>query len=149
MKRPTHVIVDANGREWEVYDFRLEDGQLVGMDLGTGEQRIFVPTDGGARRYQPLYTRERERGASLEVLLEQLARNVLWTADDPNYTNHIVQLEHEGRHFTFRVERTDGVDFWTVESDGQFFRSPLSVDGGETPNFFRELARAAMVHYGL
>ncbi|HEY4130933.1 MAG TPA: hypothetical protein VGM50_09970 [Gemmatimonadaceae bacterium] len=50
---------------------------------------------------------------------------------------------------TSRVERIDGVDFWTVESDGRFLRSPLSVDGGETPNFFRELVRAATAHYGV
>jgi hypothetical protein len=91
-----HTITDANGREWEVYDFRLVDnGKIVRMDLGTGEQRIFVPTDGGARRYQPLYARERERGTSLDVLLEQLANASLWHADDPNRTSHFANRKPE------------------------------------------------------
>jgi hypothetical protein len=96
VKRPKQLIVDAHGREWEVYDFRLtSDGKTVGMDLGTGEQRMFVPTDGGARRYQPLYIRERARGASLEVLLDQLAHAALWSADDPNWTTHFANRKPE------------------------------------------------------
>jgi hypothetical protein len=39
----------------------------------------------GARRYQPLYTRERERGASPGVLLDQLAHAAFWSADDPKW----------------------------------------------------------------
>jgi hypothetical protein len=91
-----HTITDANGREWEVYDFRLVDnGKIVRMDLGTGEQRIFIPIDGGARRYQPLYSRERDRGASPEVLLDQLAHASLWHADDPNRTSHFANRKPE------------------------------------------------------
>jgi hypothetical protein len=90
-----HVIADPKGREWEVYDFRLTDGRVTSMEFGTGEQRIFVPTDGGARRYQPLYARERERGTSLDVLLEQLANASLWHADDPNRTSHFANRKPE------------------------------------------------------
>lgn len=92
---PPHVITDAKGREWEVYDFRLTDGKFARMTFGTGEQRIFVPTDGGARRYQPLYTRERGRGTSLEVLLDQLANASIWHADDPNRTTHFANRKPE------------------------------------------------------
>jgi hypothetical protein len=96
LRRPKHIITDARGREWEVYDFRLDDrGKMVGMDLGTGEQRIFVPTDGGARRYTPLYMRERARGASLDILLDQLAHASLWPADDPNWTTHFANRRPE------------------------------------------------------
>jgi hypothetical protein len=85
VKRPKQLIVDAHGREWEVYDFRLVDGKIRTVDFGEGEQRIFVPTDGGARRYQPLYARERERGTSLDVLRDQLTRAALWSSDDPKW----------------------------------------------------------------
>lgn len=94
-RHPPHTIKDPNGREWEVYDFRLVEGKIVSMEFGTGEQRIFVPTDGGARRYQPLYTRERVRGTALEVLLDQLANASIWHADDPNRTAQFANRKPE------------------------------------------------------
>lgn len=103
-KRKTVTIVDANGREWIVHDFTLVDGKTVMNDVGEGRQRIFVPTDGGARRYHPLYERERLRGASVEVLLDQLSRNWLWSSDDPHYCRQFANRKPE------RVDPSDAVD---------------------------------------
>lgn len=78
-----HTITDSNGREWAVYDYQIIAGVSSRTDFGAGQYRGFAPVDGGARRTFMLFQRERDRGTSLEVLLDQLARSELYRPDDP------------------------------------------------------------------
>jgi hypothetical protein len=56
----------------------------------------------------------------------------------------IVQLEHEGRRFTFRIDRDSPLSFWRIECDGRVYPAPLRVRGDEPPEFFRKLVRTAI-----
>lgn len=60
----------------------------------------------------------------------------------------VVHLDHHGQRFTFRVDHDPPLAFWTVESAGRIYRSPLSVSGDELPDFFRALADAAAREWG-
>jgi hypothetical protein len=55
----------------------------------------------------------------------------------------IVQLDHDGQRFTFRVESDPPFgEFWTVELPGRApIPFPLRVMGNEGPGFFRALAK--------
>ena len=55
-----------------------------------------------------------------------------------------VQLDLDGRQFTFRVDDDPPLSFWRIESEGKVFRSPMTVSGNEEPEFFRALARTAI-----
>jgi hypothetical protein len=55
----------------------------------------------------------------------------------------VVELTHEGRKFTFRVDRDSSLVFWRVESEGRIYRSPMLVQSDETPALFRSLADVA------
>jgi hypothetical protein len=55
----------------------------------------------------------------------------------------VVQLTHNGQRFNFRVDHDPPLAFWTVESAGRLYRSPLRVMGNEQPALFRGLAEGA------
>jgi hypothetical protein len=57
----------------------------------------------------------------------------------------MIQLDYEGREFTFRVRPDLPHAFWQVECDGLVYESPVRVTGSEGPEFFRALAKAALV----
>lgn len=82
-KRPKHTITDPAGRVWGVYDFQIIAGVISKTDFGNGQYRGFAPVDGGARRTLLMSDKERDRGTSAEVLLEQLAKSELYRPDDP------------------------------------------------------------------
>ncbi len=56
----------------------------------------------------------------------------------------VVTLDHDGRHLTFRVEKLPPLAFWSVESEGRIYPSPVHVSGDELPAFFRAPADAAL-----
>lgn len=58
----------------------------------------------------------------------------------------VVQLEHEGRRYTFRVDHDPPLAFWRVECEGRVYLTPMRVMGGEEPEFFRGIVEAAMKH---
>ena len=67
------------------------------------------------------------------------------TVKDDAVLERVVRLSDEdGRRFEFRPELYDGQWFWLVECGGRFYHSPLTVAGGEQPEFFRALARLAV-----
>jgi hypothetical protein len=57
----------------------------------------------------------------------------------------IVELEYDGRRFTFRTDYRPPLVFWRVECDGKSYPSPFRVLGGEAPDFFRSLAHLAII----
>jgi hypothetical protein len=56
----------------------------------------------------------------------------------------VVQLDHEGRRFTFRVDHDPPLSFWRVDVDEMVYPSFLRVSGVESPAFFRNLANAVI-----
>jgi hypothetical protein len=57
----------------------------------------------------------------------------------------VIRLDYEGREFTFRVLPDPPHALWQVECDGLAYKSPVRVTGTEGPEFFRALAKAALV----
>lgn len=80
---PRHTVTDADGRVWGVYDYQIIAGVVSKTDFGSGQYRGFAPIDGGARRTLMMFERERDRGTSPDVLLDQLAKSELHRRDDP------------------------------------------------------------------
>lgn len=80
---PRHTITDASGRVWGVYDYQIIAGEISKTYFGSGQYRGFAPVDGGARRTLLMFERERARGTTSDVLLEQLAKSELYRWDDP------------------------------------------------------------------
>jgi hypothetical protein len=66
-----------------VHDFQIIAGRVTKCDFGNGQCRGFAPLDGGARRALLMFAKERARGTSADVLLEQLSRAPLYSRDDP------------------------------------------------------------------
>jgi hypothetical protein len=56
----------------------------------------------------------------------------------------VVQLDYDGRRFTFRVESKPPFSYWRIEWNGRVYRSPAHVEGDEQPEFFRNLVRVAI-----
>lgn len=56
----------------------------------------------------------------------------------------VVQVDVDGRRFTFRVDHDPPLAFWRIEVDGIVRPLPLRVTGDETPDFFRTLVRTLL-----
>lgn len=82
--RPRVRIVDAKGREWDVYEFSIRPGKPTYFDVGSGsgQYRGFVPVDGGARRRRLMWAGEEKISPRPEWLLEQLQLSKLDSRDD-------------------------------------------------------------------
>jgi hypothetical protein len=57
-----------------------------------------------------------------------------------NNIERVVELDHAGRRFTFRVNRRRPLGFWHVETETGTYLSSLPFTGDEDTAFFRALA---------
>lgn len=100
------TFVDANGREWEVFDFSVIAGRVTQFPIGSSgaAYRGFVPVDRGARRTFMFMGAKVDRSPDPANLAAQLQASRLYWKDDPE----TARVAREAGLKTAKPERVDG-----------------------------------------